>query len=85
MEIVKLEKDKCPICGKELDSATSAHGNDRPSPGDISICIYCATILRFDENLKLGEFPQEELIALPREVLTTINHIKNTILTLNKK
>ena len=22
----------------------------RPSPGDLSVCFYCATILKFDDN-----------------------------------
>lgn len=45
---------KCPDCGSRMDHTTSlsdpAH---RPATGDISICLGCAGVMQFDENMGL--------------------------------
>lgn len=45
-------EDACPICFHELDSATDIVGNDKPKPGDLSVCLYCAELLVFDDALR---------------------------------
>lgn len=43
------KRSKCPVCGNELD-ATSGPGV--PVPGeDVSVCIYCGTLLGFNPDL----------------------------------
>jgi len=38
----------CPACIREIDGATSADGKDaKPAAGDVSVCLYCGTLLRF--------------------------------------
>lgn len=49
----QTESRPCPSCGKDLDGATPV-GDDKeivPEPGDVTICVYCATWLRLaDDN-----------------------------------
>ena len=45
-------EDTCPICFNKLDSATCVNGRVRPSPGDLTICLYCAELLVFDKSLR---------------------------------
>lgn len=55
---------RCPKCQRnaEQDSCVSNPGGV-PSPGDFSICLYCESVLIFDNNLDLvpftGEIPEE--------------------------
>lgn len=44
----------CPLCGHTLDAASSVTNPDeRPDPGDFSVCIGCAGVLRFDDQRRL--------------------------------
>lgn len=45
----------CPGCGKGLDTASSTDGSDdRPVPGDISVCLYCGTLGEYTAGNPLG-------------------------------
>lgn len=42
----------CPCCGRTHDAATNALDNHKlPIPGDITVCIDCAAISIFDDQL----------------------------------
>jgi hypothetical protein len=41
-------KPRCPTCERILDGFTAINGDRDPEPGDFSICLYCATPLRWD-------------------------------------
>lgn len=45
-------EDACPICFNELDSATCVDSDAKPMPGDLTVCLYCAELLVFDELLR---------------------------------
>jgi hypothetical protein len=51
----------CLQCLKVLDAATGVDHDDVPKVGDITICAYCATVGKFDENMSLREISVEEL------------------------
>lgn len=55
----------CPKCGSPNDAATSCDETDReqnvrPRPGDISVCIRCASILQFQEDLTVKIISMDE-------------------------
>lgn len=78
-------KTACPCCGKTLN-ASGASGNDEGAPGegDLSVCIYCATILVFDANMTLRLLPQAELETLPEETLIELHKMQTAIRSFNK-
>lgn len=43
----------CPFCDAYLDSATELGSKRRPSPGDLSVCLYCAEVLIFGATKNL--------------------------------
>ena len=45
-------EDGCPICFHKLDAATCVSGTAPPKPGDLTVCVYCAEPLMFDESLR---------------------------------
>lgn len=47
----------CLSCGKLLDAAMADHP---PKEGDISFCVNCGGVSKFDSNLNLKSLSQEE-------------------------
>ena len=55
----------CPCCGKKLDGATELSGDEAtPQAGDFSICLYCGTILEYEEGFFLHVASDESLSRL---------------------
>jgi phage FluMu protein Com len=78
MTITRRKFKKCPSCGTITDSDSVAFGEDaKPSPGDVSICLYCAKLLVFgdDLNLKLPTNKQLEEIKADRETWDEIQKV----------
>lgn len=58
----------CPHCGYAVCCITSVHGNQKPTPGDISLCFYCGAVnvfaadlsIRSASPLELSEFMSDE-------------------------
>lgn len=58
----------CQCCGKKLDGASSLQDETAvPSPGDFSICLYCGTILEYEEGFFLHVASDESLSRLNSE------------------
>jgi len=56
-----LKGNYCPVCHRDLSLTVDPVGDKLPNPGDLSICIYCTSVLLFDADMKLGICPQEIL------------------------
>lgn len=55
----------CLQCGKVMDDASSMESAiDKPDPGAVSVCLYCAATAFFDEQLQLREPTEIEWIEL---------------------
>lgn len=48
----------CPYCGTSLDGAMNVDGPNAPDPGDVTVCLYCAGLAVFTDNLGL-RFPTD--------------------------
>lgn len=55
----------CPSCRSKMDCYTALTGSTGPEPGDVTLCIVCAEVLRFtrddDGSYGLESVPAEEL------------------------
>lgn len=54
LRTTRLPECRCPWCHRLMDAATSANRNRPnavPKPGDVSVCIHCAQVLIFQDNL----------------------------------
>lgn len=60
----------CPKCGKELDGVTQVQEGKEtlPVPGDVSVCLYCFTMLRFDDDIKSQILTPDEFLDLDDDV-----------------
>jgi hypothetical protein len=66
----------CPQCRHVLDAATG--GDNPPALGDLTVCAYCATPLKFlDDAGNVARLEADELAGLPdderREVLRVVD------------
>jgi len=58
---------RCPNCGGKLDAASEVFGgNAAPRPDDLSVCIHCATMLKFNDDLTVGLLTRDEFAQLPQ-------------------
>jgi hypothetical protein len=59
--ITRTEPKYCTTCKKLQDAHKSLDTDAVPRPGDLSICLYCATLSKFDEDLNLIPLTPQEL------------------------
>lgn len=43
--------NRCPYCEARLDAASHTTEKIAPKPGDLTVCMYCASVLVFDPLL----------------------------------
>ena len=74
----------CPACGECLDGAATACGDDgMPSPGDLTVTICCAQVLKFGDHLELCALPEDERLALPKEILEEVARVRSAVTQAN--
>ena len=59
---VPVPESRCPNCKTRLDRAFEVGGDNRPSPGYVSLCIHCGNWTVFDLDLRLVK-PDQKLLA----------------------
>lgn len=56
-DFTKMGDNHCPVCASQLDAVQNIEKtNYKPSPKDLALCIYCAAILVFEDDMVLSEF-----------------------------
>lgn len=77
---LRIAASPCPQCFKLLDAVDTVGENavvtTPPKPGDFTICIACASVLRFDENMGLV---LSTLNEVPIEIRARIAFVKMTV------
>src|SRR3954454_7351373 len=66
----------CPRCNSKIEGATGVTGRG-PSPGDWTVCLYCAAALRFDEQLAMRLATAEEVAGLDLQTRRLIENFKH--------
>lgn len=63
---------RCPFCDTYMDASTVAIGDDdaSPTPGDVSVCLYCARVSVYDEDgtLRKPTLPESIGFAEDRDI-----------------
>jgi hypothetical protein len=67
---------KCPTCSKKLDAS---NGPGAPEEGDLSVCAYCLTMLRYGPGLALRELRPEEFDALHADERAALIKARNLL------
>jgi hypothetical protein len=77
MRDTPVSPEPCLNCGKLLDAA--AHEDARPAAGDWTICLYCAHMMVFRDDLSLRSPSAAELaeMAGEPEVVRKLGLVRN--------
>lgn len=60
----------CTECGHKLDAHTDVQGADeKPTEGDVSICLYCGHLTQYDADGKRGPCDYDSLPTEVKELL----------------
>lgn len=71
---------RCPSCTKLLNGFTGVSTDDKPSDGDVTVCVYCFSVCQYEKNLtNLRLLTQEELLKLKKENPEDFAMIKEAI------
>ena len=62
MTATRLPGCACINCHKLVDGATSVDREQSPTPGDMTVCVYCGHLMAFDDNLMLRELTDAEIV-----------------------
>lgn len=60
-ELIHVKGTHCLACKHRLDAAQDVYGDQLPSSGDITICLYCGHVMAFADDLSLRELTDEEV------------------------
>ena len=74
----------CPMCNHQLDAATCTTGDHKPAPGDLTVCIECATILEFDPDLSVRVVGPSVLAALDDDTRAHLALVRAAIRKVNE-
>jgi hypothetical protein len=79
-----LPECACPTCGTKVNDATVVfHGASKasPAPGDVTVCIYCAAVSIFDDELCLRRPTPDEQREIARDprVQKTVAEIRRHV------
>jgi len=55
-----IKETTCPHCGQVINGHASIEAGALPSVNDLSICAKCAKWNKFDDNLNLIKFTEED-------------------------
>jgi hypothetical protein len=58
---------RCPRCLEQLDAAGphDPRWKAPPRPGDFTVCLYCASVLRYTETMGLVRLTPADIARLP--------------------
>jgi len=79
MNTTRTPLNQCPNCGKDIDSATGMDKGVPPNPGDLSVCLYCASFLVFNDDLSVRMITLEEVGDLAVEERSQLVMIRDEI------
>jgi hypothetical protein len=59
--MTRVPVSRCLDCGEKLDAAMDVEADNKPMPGDATICIRCGHIMAFADDLTLRALTDEEM------------------------
>jgi hypothetical protein len=81
----RIKLSFCPECGFPCDGCSHADGKDiLPEEGDFSICISCATPLRFNADLSVRKMVPDDWLEAPKGFFEHLEIVKSIARRLEK-
>jgi hypothetical protein len=81
-----LPLSRCPWCDYLMDAATNLQDAEAvPAPGDVSVCLSCASVLVFNDDLTLRGFTPAEIAALPSDIKSQLERYQRAIREIDRR
>lgn len=82
----RIKPTTCMSCKKEMDASTplTADG-DQPKKNDLTICAYCGTMSKFDEQMDIVPLPESEIEELKQRSPVTYWIMKRVSLNIQRE
>lgn len=78
--VFRLPACACPTCGKPFNAAGHLEPHQAgPKSGDFSVCLSCATVLIFTDDLRTRRMSEEERSQLSDEQRDSIRQAVRTV------
>jgi hypothetical protein len=75
---------RCPRCAATFMGAIGLTGSTTtPSAGDLGVCICCAELLEFQNDLTLARLSARDAAALPMEIRQALLRAQNLVRRFN--
>lgn len=58
---VRVPNARCPSCKTLVDGATGTTGAAKPVAGDVTVCIFCASVSQYDADMQLQPYDVAQL------------------------
>jgi hypothetical protein len=84
----RLSQTQCPWCETPLDSVFDPDERAAPKPGDLTVCIQCASLLMLDENLipqKISEDERRQILLDQPDLVETLDQMQRVIRSLERR
>jgi hypothetical protein len=63
----------CPVCESKLDAASATNRDGAtPQSGDVTICIYCTTVLAFTDDLAVEKIDIKSIEPELQDILAAM-------------
>ena len=83
-ESTAVKATSCPHCNAVLDMVTGPSGH-KPSPGDLTVCLSCASVLQFNDEMVIEAMSEEEIRALPEDAQSRLAKAKYAIAQMKRE
>lgn len=67
-----MPRQQCPVCGYNFDAATNVFGSGEPGPLDLTVCLNCATPLRWNLQMQIEVLEKDDLKDINTETLMAL-------------
>lgn len=68
--------NNCPACGRRLSGNTGIGHDHQPKAGDVTVCIYCAQVHEYREDLSLRPIDLSDVDA---DIRSTVEDVVRAV------
>lgn len=80
----QLPASRCPYCDVDLDAAGSYEGKT-PDPGDLTVCVSCASLLAYGDDMRLRKVVPADLADLPEDAKQIVRTYQQAVRGIDRR
>ena len=79
----EIPPSPCPFCDRPNDVASEATGHS-PGPGDVAVCLSCASVLVFSEDMHQRAMTKDEWDGLDPEFRDRLRFYQSAVRSIDR-